>query len=1803
MDSPPPPRAFDQTSSITARLRDLVRSYPKGPGLVKEFLQNADDAGASFLHVTYDRRRHPGRMNTSEQEIVLGPALLFANNSLFTERDLKNIQHIDSGGKLHEAQGIGRFGQGFNSSYSVSDHPSLLTGDWVVWFDPHGRAHGGGRNAWAWSLSDSEMSWPAWVATFRPAGLLLGAARFEGTVFRLPLRNEAEAERSEINEEAFTDRDFNVILDEVRKLGPALLVFLRSVLSLRIDEISPDGTHRTRYEITTINPAEVDAARAPLRNAVQGDPRGLLKQWMESQATLPVAAYAHTFQVRDEDSRRECAWSVVTGLYRGPDNDLLRLAQTLCGHREKALPWAGAAAPWNASDQRGGLACFLPLADPSPWPVFLHGWFDVDSSRRGITRQAGTGETAQFRIQWNEQLLRHGVGSAWAALIQLLPRDVGPDGTDPYRLWPRSSEVRDAHDQSLVDGFYADISMRPVFRCMGPGGVEWRSLARMGGHFWGLDAAWHQQLRDPLLHNRNTLLEPPLPALAVTALGGAARILSAEDVLLAFSRLHPSGDVCCTLNEAPHPALTRPEWVVSLARFCAQKGLDKLAGLPFALLADGKLHTFGECGPIYLVNDAERLLLAGADHRFLEPRFQADVGLTGPVEALGLKRLGVAGLVEVLREYLVARAFDDAWWVQLFDHLEQLPPAEVRANHQALKSLLLIPDQRGHLHTMGSVQTPLFVNKVPTRLSAALNELGVPMVSGSEALIGSIRGFASRHEGFVRNLGVDDLLSQLEAHSKTPWLCGEAFSQRAVLDPLLDFLSTSEGLREDDPRVGALRRLPMLPTSDGAIVSAETPDLFVPGGFVPPQGIDVRHRLLEPGEGGQWSPFFKSLRVPEQDVHAFVVAGLLPAFGSASNETRLGMLHWLRDHLHVLKATLLPEKRTSLEAEIRKVAILPLQGGGLGAPANLYRPDAEEALKVLGKFAKVPDMAFLGGEPQSWNVLFADLQLHSTPRASHLIEAVQGCISEAEQYGASTVRERLDVLREYIVRHWDSYGNIKKNGSQKFVDALNQFAWLPAEAARLEDVAAAVMWPNRLFRPCELAAPGFLHLIASSLPVLQGEGFPSEMAKAIGLRTQIPFVEIRQHFAKVRLIDQGATGDKVRTACRAAFEAFAHHVAELSETEAKAVANELTSLQQDACVLLRGRWWRPLRVYLESLPFAASWCVSLLEDSDLARQPRIIKGLTRLGARPRPKSLDWVEMLNEQGSRIGDRALSDEELVQVEAALQQLRVENREWLQAQTINVPTHERQLLPARQTLIPDDPRLKRLPAQCRLPLVEEIEVSLDIAGKAGARSLQGVLIESLADEPTPSQDSDLLAWMTRLTQKIRSPEFNTALRRLARHGAIERGDNPDDSTDKRLDLARRLTIRVARDLRVLSRFHDTGECVFEQQAGSFWDQKAALLWLLQAKKRKMGDELARTLATECRVEALRLSRLLEVEPTAMADLLDEDGIAMIPAGAQGAAAPLWFAPDSEFELADTTLVEGYDRESASLTDTGMASMAKTVEPVMIEGPGLTPAIPPSRRSGSGAGPESFPEGWSNAAGAPEDDALLTDFPAVAPTTPGFGSSNPWSPDSARSQRGGATRLRSYVHRDAQADYDTSTLDPEKARHVRREAVQRVIDWERKEGRDAVEVADPHLGYDLASSGTQDSLLIKVKGLDGAWTARGVEVTRGEFQKALEAGSAWWLYVVEHALDPVLARVHALRNPFLEAFEHRFDQGWRVMAVAEKSQPEGPVEGEELVLPDGRGATVIEVEQRGQLWMVTLGFAENQEEVRPWNPIWRQG
>uniref|UniRef100_A0ACD5GWQ6 Uncharacterized protein n=1 Tax=Desertifilum tharense IPPAS B-1220 TaxID=1781255 RepID=A0ACD5GWQ6_9CYAN len=51
-------QSFYQSEPLIARLRGIIRDYPEGIGILKELIQNADDAQATCVEITLDWRSH-----------------------------------------------------------------------------------------------------------------------------------------------------------------------------------------------------------------------------------------------------------------------------------------------------------------------------------------------------------------------------------------------------------------------------------------------------------------------------------------------------------------------------------------------------------------------------------------------------------------------------------------------------------------------------------------------------------------------------------------------------------------------------------------------------------------------------------------------------------------------------------------------------------------------------------------------------------------------------------------------------------------------------------------------------------------------------------------------------------------------------------------------------------------------------------------------------------------------------------------------------------------------------------------------------------------------------------------------------------------------------------------------------------------------------------------------------------------------------------------------------------------------------------------------------------------------------------------------------------------------------------------------------------------------------------------------------------------------------------------------------------------------------------------------------------------
>jgi hypothetical protein len=87
---------------------------------------------------------------------------------------------------------------------------------------------------------------------------------------------------------------------------------------------------------------------------------------------------------------------------------------------------------------------------------------------------------------------------------------------------------------------------------------------------------------------------------------------------------------------------------------------------------------------------------------------------------------------------------------------------------------------------------------------------------------------------------------------------------------------------------------------------------------------------------------------------------------------------------------------------------------------------------------------------------------------------------------------------------------------------------------------------------------------------------------------------------------------------------------------------------------------------------------------------------------------------------------------------------------------------------------------------------------------------------------------------------------------------------------------------------------------------------------------------------------------------------------------------------------------------------------------------------------------------------------------------------------------------------------------------------------------------GFDLFEAGDHGRPIrwMEVKAMTGCLDDRPVCMSRTQFDCAWVNGEAFWLYVVEHASDPVKARILRVNDPAGKAKNFTFDRGWSLVA-----------------------------------------------------------
>ncbi|KAF8921628.1 hypothetical protein BGZ52_011589, partial [Haplosporangium bisporale] len=203
--------SFEVVEPLTRRVAGILQDYPDGTQIARELLQNSEDACSTVQWYLLDHRHHqtdPERLFDPGMQAYQGPALLAGNDSLFEQGDFQSLKNLAESGKKDDERKIGQMGIGFNSVYHMTDTPSFISGDKMVILEPHMRIFNGipyrGGVVGSFTNQGQEMrDFSGQLELFAAKEKIDFSRPYNGTIFRFPLRTQAQARVSELSKSAY----------------------------------------------------------------------------------------------------------------------------------------------------------------------------------------------------------------------------------------------------------------------------------------------------------------------------------------------------------------------------------------------------------------------------------------------------------------------------------------------------------------------------------------------------------------------------------------------------------------------------------------------------------------------------------------------------------------------------------------------------------------------------------------------------------------------------------------------------------------------------------------------------------------------------------------------------------------------------------------------------------------------------------------------------------------------------------------------------------------------------------------------------------------------------------------------------------------------------------------------------------------------------------------------------------------------------------------------------------------------------------------------------------------------------------------------------------------------------------------------------------------------------------------------------------------------------------------------------------------------------------------------------------------
>lgn len=419
MKTPEIGKAGGQEFSIVRSIRTFLEQMAEGsarpaPTVLKELLQNADDAGATEIEITLDVRAL--QKQGTPYDILLEPSLLVRNNAMFKSKeelehrdkgDFEALLDVAGGHKTSDSVAAGRFGIGFNSVYFLTDNPVIFSRDEIHFLDLLHHLPFDGKNGWIFSLDDFpaesgktagaikniiEICFPKTVLMQDTIGEMARKKEmYRHSVFRLPIRTKHQASET-LSNLTFKNEGINNLFNGMIDEAPRSLLFLKTLNRIIFSKLEATDKKTPVAEISvTPNPPEFDSFLSNLQN----------------KTDYTTDAIKRIIRVNNGGTTKDLPFTIWHRI--DFTNQELSDNRKLLEGSDKAVPWVSIAVPGSKeamsidSTNNPNWRVFLPLLEEGPCGCLFSGAFFVGPSRQRLDYKTDDGI---LKTRWNQALVR-----------------------------------------------------------------------------------------------------------------------------------------------------------------------------------------------------------------------------------------------------------------------------------------------------------------------------------------------------------------------------------------------------------------------------------------------------------------------------------------------------------------------------------------------------------------------------------------------------------------------------------------------------------------------------------------------------------------------------------------------------------------------------------------------------------------------------------------------------------------------------------------------------------------------------------------------------------------------------------------------------------------------------------------------------------------------------------------------------------------------------------------------------------------------------------------------------------------------------------------------------------------------------------------------------------------------------------------------------------------------------------------------------------------------------------------------------